>query len=126
MATIVLNGVTYSGLPNGAGNANAWQPTGYVVRQEKIGVTLPAADGTRNRVERSVTKREWELTWEKCNSATRSTLVTLAALYTSFSMADFDGNTYTCFIDEPFEPEWSHNSPAGASFWNCKIKIRQV
>lgn len=58
MATIVLNGVTYSGLPNGAGNANAWQPTGYVVRQEKIGVTLPAADGTRNRVERSVTKRE--------------------------------------------------------------------
>ncbi len=125
MTTLILNGTTYSGLPNGTGNANAWQPTAYVPRQVKIGMTLEAADGTRNRVERSVTKREWDITWEKTNSATRTTLATLAALYTTFSMTDFDGNVYTCFIEEAFEPEWQFNTPAGASFWTCKLTIRQ-
>lgn len=123
---LVINGTTYNGLPNGTGSSTAWQPTGYVVRQVKIGTTLEAADGTRNRVERSVTKREWDLTWEKCNNATRLTLTTLAAVYTTFSMTDFDGNVYTCFIDAPFEPEWQYNTPAGAAFWNCKLTIRQT
>src|SRR6266540_3868116 len=105
-ANLIINAVTYSGTPNGSGNQSAWKPSGYIPRQRKIGTTLEAADGTQNRVERSVTKREWEITWEKTNNATRLTLATLAALYTSFSMTDYDGNTYTCFIDEPFEPEW--------------------
>jgi|GEM_PF-3073082 hypothetical protein len=125
MAVLIINAVTYSGLPNGTGNASAWQPDSYTLRILKIGMTLEAADGTRNRVERSVLKREWDIGWSKTNNATRATLATLSALFTTFSFTDFDGNTYTCFIEDAFEPEWAFNNPAGASFWNCAIKIRQ-
>jgi hypothetical protein len=126
MANLVLNGTTYSGLPNGTGNASAWQPTSYTVRLKKIGATLESADGTLNRVERSITKREWEITWEKTNNATRTTLSTLSVLFTTFSMTDYDGNTYTCIIEDPFEPEWQFNTPSATPFWNCKLKIRQA
>ena len=99
-----MNGTTFNGLPNGTGSASAWQPTKYIPRKAKIGITLEAADGTRNRVERSTAKREWEIGWTACNNATRLTLETLAALNTTFSMTDFDGDTYTVFIEEPFAP----------------------
>lgn len=126
MATLVMNSVTYSGLPNGAGNQSAWQPTAYVSTLAKVGITLEAANGTRNRVERGTTKREWTIGWLACNNATRQTLETLCALATTFSMTDFDGNAYTVFIEDPFAPEWAFNALSGASYWNCEIRVRQV
>ncbi|HNP70618.1 MAG TPA: hypothetical protein PKK15_05905 [Kouleothrix sp.] len=126
MSYLIINGTTYSGLPNGTGNQSAWQPTGYVPKIEKIGTTLVAADGTHNRVERASPKRAWKIDWDGCNNATRLALATLAALGSSFSMTDFDGATYTCFIDDPFEPSWAFNDLSGASFWACAITVRQV
>lgn len=126
MANIVMNGTTFNGLPNGTGSASAWQPTKYIPRKAKIGITLEAADGTRNRVERSTAKLEWEIGWTACNNATRLTLATLCALNTTFTFTDLDGNSFTAFIEEPFAPEWSFNAPSGATYWNCEIVVRQV
>ena len=95
MAYLVINSVTFSGLPNGTGNQSAWQPTGYDETPTKIGVTLVAANGTRNRVERGVTKRAWKLTWEGCNYATMQTIRTISLLTSTFAFSDVGGTAYT-------------------------------
>lgn len=125
MATLVLNGTTYSGLPNGTGNQSAWQPTSYDLVAERIGVTLVAANGTRNRVERSVTKRQWEIGWDATNSATKSTIETLAAVATTWTMTAYDGSTYTVQTEEPPDISWAFNTSSGASFWDITLKVYQ-
>jgi hypothetical protein len=126
MAHLIINGTTFSGLPDGTGTAAAWQPTGYTVRERKIGMTLVAADGTRNRVERNTYKREWELTWEKTNLATAQALRTIQRLMTTWTFVDFDGASYTVQTeDEDFE--FSHNFISSTtSYWDVTLKIMQV
>jgi hypothetical protein len=126
MSTLIVNAVTFSGLPNGTGNQSAWQPDSYVASEVKIGVTLPAADGTRNRVERSVVKRTWEVGWQACNLATMQTVRTIQRLTTTFTFTDLEGVSYTVQTeDDAFAPEWAFNDPSGASFWTVKLVLYQ-
>lgn len=121
MGTISLNGTAFTGLPNGSGAAAAWQPTGYKEIPSKIGATLVAANGTRNRVERGVTKRAWELEW-KCNHATMLALKTIALLNTTFTFVDFEGTSYTVQTEDDGEFQWVRNSPT-ESYWAVKLKL---
>ena len=127
MAHLIINGITFSGLPDGSGNASAWQPTGYTERLRKIGVTLEAANGARTRVERNVTKRVWEVTWEATNAATITTLRTLAALMTSFSVTTPAGATYTGQVeDDELAVEFAFIDGAGVQYWTTTLTLYQV
>ena len=127
MAHLIINGITFSGLPDGSGNPNAWQPTGYTERLRKIGVTLEAANGARTRVERNVTKRVWEVTWEATNAATITTLRTLAALMTSFSVTTPAGATYTGQVeDDELAVEFAFIDGAGVQYWTTTLTLYQV
>jgi hypothetical protein len=127
MAHLVINGTTFSGHPSGTGNQSAWQPTGYTASQQKIGVTLPAANGTRNRVERNVVKRRWEITWEATNATTIATLRTLAALMASFSFSDVLGTSYTVQVeDDDLAVEFAFADLAGNQYWTTTLTLYQV
>lgn len=122
MATIVINSVTFSGLPNGTGNQSAWQPTKYAISEQKIGATLIAANGTRNRVERGVNKRIVTIAWEKTNQATMQALRTIQRLTTTFTIADFEGNSITVQTeDDAFAPAWNFNNRAGTPYWDVDV-----
>ena len=124
MAYLVINSVTFSGLPNGTGNQSAWQPTGYDETPTKIGVTLVAANGTRNRVERGTTKRAWKLTWEGCNYATMQTIRTISLLTSTFAFSDVGGTAYTVQTEEPAEISFQKNS-ATDSYWSVTLTLYQ-
>ena len=127
MAHVIINGTTFDGLANGTGSAAAWQPTGYVARERKIGITLPAADGTRNRVERSVTKREWELTWENTNLATYQAVRTIQRLYTTFAFTDIEAAAFTVQTeDDDFEAEHGFVSAGGVHYYSITLHLWQV
>ena len=126
MANLIINSVTFSGTPDGAGNQSAWKPTGYQVGQEKIGQTLVSANGSRTRVERNVVKRTWQVRWEMTNTATKDTLKTIAALMTTFAFSDDAGNSWTVQVEDAFEPEWRTTDPAGANYWTCTLTLTQV
>ena len=126
MAHLILNGVTFSGLPDGSGNQSGWQPTGYTPKEIKIGVTLPAADGTRNRVERSVVKHTWEIAWDGTNTATMQTIRTIQRLMTTFTLSDIEGASYTVQTeDDEFAPEFDWIDDAGNRYWNVKLTVYQ-
>lgn len=125
MAYLVLFGNTFSGLPNGTGNQNGWQPSGYSVETTRIGVTLVAANGTRNRVERSVTKRVWTIAWKACNYTTKTTVEAIAAVATTFTLADFAGVSYTVQTEDPPDVAWAFSDRAGNTFWDCVLKVYQ-
>lgn len=122
-SNLVINAITFSGTPDGAGNASAWKPTGYVPTQEKIGATLVSANGTRTRVERNAVKRTWKISWERTNTATKDTLKTIAALMTTFSFSDDTGASYTVQVEDGYEPEWMATDVAGNNYWNCSLTL---
>lgn len=126
MGTLTIFGNAATGLPNGTGNANFWQPTSYSVETTRIGVTLVAANGTRNRVERGTTKRIWTIGWKACNYATKGTVEAIAAVATTFFLADFAGTSYTCQTEDPPDVAWAFNDRAGNTFWDVQIRIFQV
>lgn len=127
MADLVMNSVTFSGLPNGTGNQSGWQPTGYVPKEIKVGTVLIAADGTRNRVERNVIKRIWEISWDGTNTATMQTLRTIQRLMTTFTLVDIEGNSFTVQCeDEEFAPEFAWIDPAGNRYWDVTLTVYQV
>lgn len=126
MANLIINAITFSGTPDGAGNQSAWKPTGYQVSQEKIGQTLVSANGSRTRVERNAVKRTWRVRWEKTNTATKDTLKTIAALMTTFSFSDDAGATWTVQVEDAFAPEWQTTDAAGANYWNGELTLKQV
>lgn len=126
MANLVINSVTFSGTPDGAGNQSAWKPTGYTPSLEKIGQTLVAADGTRNRVERNVVKRVWTIRWERCNTATKDTLKSIAALMTTFTFVDDAGTSSTVQVEDAFEPAWVTTDVGGNNYWDCALTLKQV
>ncbi len=119
---LVINGTTYTGTPAG-GNAAAWRPTGIKVREQKVGTTLPAANGTRNRVERAINKRIWEIRWEPCNQATMQALRTISRLTTTFSFTDLEGNTATVQTEDEFEPEVAFSDPNNNAYWNVSLVL---
>jgi hypothetical protein len=122
MSTVTINGTAFSGLPNGTGNQSAWQPTKYQITEQKIGVTLIAANGTRNRVERGVNKRVLTIGWEKTNQATMQALRTIQRLNTTFTVADFEGNSITVQTeDDEFAPSWNFNNRAGTPYWDVEV-----
>lgn len=123
MSNLVINGTTFNGTPSGAGSASAWKPTGYTAREQKVGATLVAADGTRNRVERAVNKRVYEIRWEKCNLATMQTVRTIARLTTTFTLVDFEGASVTVQTEDELAPEWAQEDTAGASYWNVTLTL---
>jgi hypothetical protein len=125
MAHIILNGTTFNGTPT-SGSASAWQPTGYNQQRGKIGTTLVAANGTRNRVERSVVKRVWTLQWDRANAATRGTLRTIAALTTSFSFTDVDSTVYTVQVEEPLEETFGFIDGTSTQYWDMTLVLHQV
>lgn len=125
MANLIINGTTYDGTP-GSGSATAWQPTGYAVVEKKIGITLPAADGSRNRVERSVTKRVWTLQWATANLATMQALRTVQRLYTTWTFSDIEGTAYTVQTEDD-DFTYDHAFLSGATrYWNVAITLYQV
>lgn len=123
MSDLVINGTTFNGTPSG-GTASAWRPTGYKASEAKVGATLPAADGTRNRVERAVNKRVYEIAWEPCNLATMQTLRAIQRLTSTFTFVDIEGNSVTVQTeDDTFEPEVAFSDPANNTYWNVKLKL---
>lgn len=127
MAHVIINGTTFDGLGNGTGNQSALQPTGYTARERKVGMTLVAADGTRNRVERSVTKREWELAWENTNLATYQAVRTIQRLYTTFAFTDIEAAAYTVQTeDDDFEAEHAFVSAGGVHYYSITLHLLQV
>ncbi|MBK9944217.1 MAG: hypothetical protein IPP13_21665 [Kouleothrix sp.] len=86
--SIVLNGVTF-------GNATRKGPSGGEMTPEKIGVLLPAADGTRNWVQRSV-KRTWKYEWDGISESLRDDIYAIFSLTTTFSHTDIHGDTAMC------------------------------
>lgn len=124
MSTLILNGVTFSGLPNGTGNASAWQPNAYTISETKIGATLVAANGTRNRVERAVNKRVITIGWEKTNTATVQTLRTIQRLTSTFTLSDFEGNSITVQTeDDEFAPSVNFVDDNSTPFWDIELKL---
>lgn len=126
MAPIVINAVAFSGLPDGTGNAAAWQPTGYEATFEPIGVTLVAANGTRNRVRRGTTKRRWVITWERTNAATVTTLRTINGLATSFAFTDPDGGAYTVQIEDALPVTFNFIDGSGTTYWDVTLNLYEV
>ena len=125
MGYLVINGTTFNGKPDGTGTAAAWDPTGYKETPQKIGKTLEAADGTRNRVERATTKRIFDLEWNPCTYATMQTLRTIALLTTTFTFVDFGGTSYTVQVEDPPEIAWLKNSPT-VSYWRVALKLYEA
>jgi hypothetical protein len=125
MSDLVINGTTFNGGPTG-GNAAAWRPTGITLKEIKIGKTLPAADGTRNRVERAVVKRIWIIQWDETNNATMLTLRTIQRLTSTFSFTDLEGNSWTVQTeDDEFAPAWAFGDPSNNHYWNVTLTLYQ-
>jgi hypothetical protein len=124
--SLIINGTTFNGLPDGTGNQAAWTPTGITLAEQKIGVTLPAANGTRNRVERNVVKRTWTIRWDETNQATMQTIRTIARLMTTFSFTDLEGTSYTVQTEDEFAPEFAFTTPGGVNHWNVELVLYQV
>jgi hypothetical protein len=96
----------------------------FSITEKKIGTTLVAANGTRNRVERGVNKRVVDIAWDKTNQATMQTLRTIQRLNTTFAVTDFEGNSITCQTeDDEFAPAWSFNNRAGTPYWDIAIRL---
>jgi hypothetical protein len=124
MATVSINGTSFDGTPNGSGNQSAWQPTGYEPSEIKVGVTLPAADGTRNRVERGTNKGKWVIKWEKTNAATMLALRTIQRLNTTFTFVDTEGVSHTVQTeDDPFERGFALVSRSNVQYWNVTLTL---
>lgn len=121
-----INGTSFTGHPSGSGNQAAWLPTGITLAESKIGVTLPAANGARNRVERNVIKRVWTISWEATNQATMQTIRTIARLMTTFAFVDLEGASYTVQTEDEFAPEFAYTSAAGVNHWNVELVLYQV
>jgi hypothetical protein len=126
MAHLIMNSVTFDGLPNGTGNQSGWQPTGYTAKESKIGVTLVAADGTRNHIERNVVKRVWEISWDGTNNATMQTIRTIQRLMTTWTFSDIEGNSFTVQSEEgDFEVAFAWIDPAGNRYWDVTLTVYQ-
>jgi hypothetical protein len=125
MANLNINGTAFTGTPSG-GNASAWRPTGITNKEQKIGTTLVAANGTRNRVERSINKRVWEIRWDNTNNATMLTLKSIHELNTTFTFFDLTGASYTVQTEDEWTPEFSFTSAAGNDYWNVTLVLYQV
>lgn len=124
MSHLVIAGTTFSGLIDGTGNASAWQPTGYSVKERKIGVTLEAADGTRNRVERSTYKRVWEIEWAVANAATVTTLRAINALTSTFTFTDTAGTSYTVQTEDELEVDFAF-IVGSTQYWSVRLTLYQ-
>ncbi len=125
MSDLSINAVTFNGTPL-TGNAAAWRPTGITAKEQKIGVTLEAANGTRNRVERGANKHVWDVVWEGCNLATMQTVRTIARLATSFTFVDNEGVSFTVQTEDQFAPAWLFDDAGGASYWSVTLTLYQV
>jgi hypothetical protein len=123
---LTINGTTFDGHPSGSGNQVAWLPTGITPAEQKIGATLVAASGARNRVERNVIKRVWTISWEATNQATMQTVRTIARLMTTFTLVDLEGVSYTVQTEDEFAPEFAYTSAAGVNHWNVELTLYQV
>lgn len=86
--SITLNSVVF-------GNPTRKGPSGGEMEPIKIGVSLPAADGTRHWVQRSV-KRIWRYEWDGIDESLRDDIYAIFSLSTTFSHTDLHGDTYTC------------------------------
>lgn len=86
--SITLNSVVFGGgMRKG--------PSGGEMSPEKIGVLLPAANGTRNWVQRGI-KKTWQYEWNGIDESLRDDIYTIFALSTTFSHIDIHGDSYTC------------------------------
>lgn len=121
-----INSTAFTGLPDGSGNQAAWTPTGIMQNETKIGVTLVAANGTRNRIERNVIKRVWTIRWDETNQATMQTVRTIARLMATFTFIDLEGVSYTVQTQDEFAPEFAFTSAAGVNHWNVELILYQV
>ncbi len=86
--SIQLNGVTF-------GSGGRKGPSGGELSPEKIGVLLPAADGTRNWVQRSV-KRTWQYEWDGVPESLRDDIYAIYSLSTTFPHIDIHSDASTC------------------------------
>jgi hypothetical protein len=86
---IQLNGVTF-----GSGGTHRG-PTAIQSEPEKVAVVLPAADGTRHLVQRSV-KGKWTYEWDGIPETTRATLAGIFALDSTFTHTTIQGDSITC------------------------------
>ena len=127
MAHLQINGTTFSGLPDGSGNASAWQPTAYDEPRTSIGVTLVAANGTRNRVHRGTNKRVFTIAWDATNAATVGTLETIAALTTTFTLVSPRGTSYTVQNeDDALEVEFARIDQSLTQYWTARLTLYEV
>lgn len=121
---ISLNGTTYNG------GANPLPPDadgGIDLIPRKIGKSFQAANGSRSFVSRSATKREWALKWTNANTTTRTAVLALAVLGSTFTFVDEVGGSYTVQTEEK-------DCQVGTSFvksddsmlYNISLTIRQV
>lgn len=126
-SNIALNLINFTGLPDGTGNQSAWQPIGIALHEHKVGVTLIAANGTRNRVERNVTKRSWDITWEIVNLATIQTLRTIQRLMTTFVFTDLEGASFVVQTeDDDFTTEFLFIDRAGVRYYRAALTVYQA
>jgi hypothetical protein len=123
---VTIAGTAFTGIADGSGNQSAWQPTGITLSETKVGVTLVAADGTRNRVERNAVKRVWTITWALTNTATMQTVRTIQRLMTTFAFVDLEGASYTVQTEDAFEPEFNMIDVADNRYWDVQLVIYQV
>lgn len=124
MGHLIINGGTFNGIPGGTGDQARCQPTGIETSEIKIGVTLVAANGTRNRVERGVNKQKWVIPWEKTNVATYLTLRAIQRLNTTFAFVDTEGTAYTAQTeDDEFTRSFSFIDAAGVQWWDVVLTI---
>lgn len=126
MSHLIINSITFSGTADGAGNQDAWQPNAYERTYDNIGVTLVAANGTRNRVRRGAIKRVWTIGWARTNLATLNTLRTIQALNTTFPFTDVHGTSYTVQTEDALEEAFNFVDQSGAQFWDVTLKLFQV
>lgn len=124
--SLVINGTTFDGIADGSGNQSAWRPTGITLGEQKVGVTLVAANGTRNRVERGVNKRVWTIVWDKTNNATMLTIRTIARLATTFAFVDLSAASYTVQTEDAFDPAYAFTDQGGALYWNVTLVLYEV
>lgn len=86
--SISLNSVVFGG-------GSRKGPSGGELNPEKVGVLLPAANGTRNWVQRGI-KKTWQYEWDGIDEALRDDIYAIFALSTTYPHTDIHGDSYTC------------------------------
>ena len=122
-SNVIINSQTFSGTPL---SGTLFKPMSIEEKLNKIGTVVIFEAGNSVFVYRGV-KREWVIHWEKVPETTRTALMTIAALSTTFPFVDEHGTSYTVHCRPGgHQSKTAFTTPANAIYYDVDLTLHEV